>query len=213
MATLASQTAGGKATAIILRATAIKKYNENPKICLNCKSIISIRDNEQVSSTKRKIFCSIPCAASYNNKKKIKPAKHCLVCGKAITRRATHCGRCRPRTCKLPINYVGNRTKGELFANKKNWQSARGCICRNAERVFNNSRQPRKCIICGYDKHVEICHKKGVCKFPGTSLISEINALTNLVPFCRNHHWEFDKDILQIPDQDQCLVVKKPTVV
>jgi predicted HNH restriction endonuclease len=37
---------------------------------------------------------------------------------------------------------------------------------------------------------VEICHIKGIAEFSQNSLISEVNALSNLVALCKNHHWE-----------------------
>ena len=46
----------------------------------------------------------------------------------------------------------------------------------------------QKCIICGYNKHIEVAHIKAVSEFDDSALISEINALNNLIPLCPNHH-------------------------
>ncbi len=55
-----------------------------------------------------------------------------------------------------------------------------------------------KCAVCGYDKHVEICHRKSVSDFPNTALIAEINAIENLSALCRNHHWELEHGLLKL---------------
>lgn len=55
---------------------------------------------------------------------------------------------------------------------------------------------PQCCILCGYSKHIDVCHIKDISSFTNESLISEINDLNNLVALCKNHHWEFDHDHL-----------------
>lgn len=49
-----------------------------------------------------------------------------------------------------------------------------------------------KCERCGYDKHVEICHIKGIKEFNEESTIKEINDRSNIIGLCPNCHWEFD---------------------
>lgn len=75
-----------------------------------------------------------------------------------------------------------------MFKNRKNWQAARSSIRKHAEKVFNSSKEDRKCCLCGYDKHIEIAHIKAVSDFSDETLISEINNIDNLVPLCPNHH-------------------------
>lgn len=48
------------------------------------------------------------------------------------------------------------------------------------------------CCQCGYDKHIEIAHKKPISDFEGNTLISVINSESNLLPLCPNCHWEHD---------------------
>ena len=62
--------------------------------------------------------------------------------------------------------------------------------------IFKKSNRPQKCVICGYDKHIEIAHIKSVSEFSDDALVSEINDINNLVALCPNHHWEFDNGIL-----------------
>ena len=96
------------------------------------------------------------------------------------------------------IKYVNNQTKGDLFVNRKNWQSARSSIRKAAERIFKESKVPFKCAICGYDKHIEIAHIKAVSDFDDSTKISEINSIDNLIALCPNHHWEYDNGILKL---------------
>ena len=51
------------------------------------------------------------------------------------------------------------------------------------------------CEFCGYDKHVEVCHKKPIHGFSPETKICEINARENILILCPNCHWEFDHPI------------------
>lgn len=99
--------------------------------------------------------------------------------------------------------FVMNKTKGDLFKERKNWQSARSDIRRQADKMFEKSRIERKCLLCGYDKHIEIAHIKAVADFDDSSLVSEINDIHNLIPLCPNHHWEFDHNCLSEENLDK----------
>ena len=96
------------------------------------------------------------------------------------------------------INPVSEQTKGDIFSNRKNWQSARTSIRKSAQKAFEESGKPYKGAICGYDKHVEIAHIKAVSDFDDSSLISEINHPDNLIGLCPNHHWEYDNGLLKL---------------
>ena len=98
----------------------------------------------------------------------------------------------------LNLNNLLSKTKGELFNNRKNWQSARSAIQKNARNVFKNKNKQLKCYICGYDKHVEIAHIKPVSEFDDNTTIAEINNIDNLIALCPNHHWEYDNGFLKI---------------
>lgn len=60
------------------------------------------------------------------------------------------------------------------------------------------SKELIKCEICGYDKHVEICHIKAIKNFNENCTIKEINDRNNIIGLCPNCHWEFDNGILKI---------------
>lgn len=91
-----------------------------------------------------------------------------------------------------------NKTKGDLFKNRKNWQSARSSIRKDAQLVFAEFNPHPKCAICGYDKHIEVAHIKAVSEFDDSTPIKVINSIDNLIALCPNHHWEYDNGILEL---------------
>ena len=58
-------------------------------------------------------------------------------------------------------------------------------------------RMGGKCEICGYNKYVEISHKKQVFEFSDNITLEEINDINNLIALCPNHHWELDHNVLK----------------
>ena len=110
--------------------------------------------------------------------------------------------RVRMQTIGLPLLVTGKNireyTKGELMRRRKNYQSFRSDIRSDACRVYENSGKPKHCLICGYDKHYEVCHIKAVSDFSEDTPITVINHIDNLVALCPNHHWEFDNGLLDI---------------
>ncbi len=56
----------------------------------------------------------------------------------------------------------------------------------------------KRCTICGYDKYVELCHKKAIGTFDKKSTIAEINSVCNLAYLCPNHHKEFDLGLIEL---------------
>lgn len=69
---------------------------------------------------------------------------------------------------------------------------------RQHSRKIGRPLYPR-CKVCGYDKHVEICHIKAIADFPPEAKLKEVNDLTNLIGLCPNHHWELDHELLVLP--------------
>lgn len=93
---------------------------------------------------------------------------------------------------------VLDKTKGELFKERKNWQSARTAIRKLAQKIYLANVKTPKCSICGYSHHVEVAHIKAVSEFDDNTLISEINSIDNLIGLCPNHHWEYDNGIIKL---------------
>lgn len=90
-----------------------------------------------------------------------------------------------------------NISKEKLESIRKTRHGAYSSIIGNARDVYKRSGKPKICSVCGYDKHVEICHIKPVSSY-NVETILEINDISNLIALCPNHHWEFDKGILDI---------------
>lgn len=100
---------------------------------------------------------------------------------------------------KLALKH-GQRTKKEVFSNAKNWQSARSGIQKKSRENYHKSDKPKCCKICGYDKHIEVAHIKSVSDFDYHSTFEEMVDISNLVALCPNHHWEFDKGLIDKKD-------------
>ena len=70
-----------------------------------------------------------------------------------------------------------------------------------AKNIIKYYYKDKKCFICGYDKHVEVAHIIAISKFKDNDLISEINSKDNLIYLCRNHHWEYDNNLIKLNGQ------------
>ena len=142
-------------------------------------------------------FCSRSCSASFNNaqtpKRKAVP-KSCWECETAIYTRDVGTGRlclvCRDKK-KMAVLYSGDPKLRELIRIQKNrtlafkyvrWH-ARRVVCKNSRKV---------CEYCGFSRHIEVCHKIPIKRFPVTARLSEINNRNNILILCPNHHWEQD---------------------
>ena len=194
---------GGIATSKKLIKEARDRYYSNPKKCMNCSRIIEIREGQRASDVKRKKFCDKSCAAIFHNglkldrtKFKKEGLKKCPICDKSILRYRKYCDECYDETRR--VETFSSRTKGDIFKKSKNYQTARARIGSHARKIFFMSEKPRECFVCGYTLHVDIAHIKDVKDFEEHVTIKEINDINNLVALCKNHHWEFDNDILDI---------------
>lgn len=199
MSLLTKQQKGGIATAAISRKNAEDAYYKNPNYCLGCDAVIPLDPNVQVGITRRKKFCTRSCFARYNNKKRyLKPRRklvYCLVCGKATQAKTGLCLPC------LTIERAGKRdliTKGELHKKRSGYQSARSSIRSHAAYAFIQSGREPRCVVCGYDNHIDVCHIRAVKDFPDSATLGEINHVDNLVALCPNHHWELDNGYLSL---------------
>lgn len=157
------------------REEAISTYLASPNICEECRRPIPLNPKYPPSWTRTRRFCNYTCSAAFNARHRLK------IQGK-----------------KPLADRTLNEVMGKAKSNEKLWWRARVHIGQHARRAYERSGKPQACAICGYDKHVEICHKKPVSDFPGTALISEINNLSNMTPLCPNHHWELDNGLLKL---------------
>lgn len=145
-------------------------------------------------TTTNPAFCSRSCANSYNNrqfpkKRKTHKLRCCKHCSTAVIGRRTTCDTCNP-------SYVdwSRLTLSELRAKALYQHSAR--VRQIARNVYRRSNKPKQCIVCGYDKHYEVCHTRPIQDFPDNTPIAQVNDIDNLVALCPNHHWELDNGLL-----------------
>lgn len=163
------------------KENALKKYYENPKVCKFCNNIIHVKPNQKPGETRRKTFCNHSCATSYCNLQK--PPKE-------IIKKET--------IKKEKFEFILSLTKKDLIDKHGVYYKFRAVVRKHAHYVFNKHNKHKKCLICGYDTHVEVCHIKSVSSYDENALISEINNINNLVGLCPNHHWEYDNGLIQI---------------
>ena len=160
-----------------------RTFNVRTQIkCLKCGTLTT---NEK--------FCSKSCANSYNNvlfPKRQKAQRFCKKCNTKITDRHTVCIECNSSIQDWSkINY------GEIKALRSYQKHSR--IRNLARNNYLRSAKPKECI-CGYNKHVEICHIKPINSFTDDTPVSTINSLNNLVALCPNCHWELDHGLLKL---------------
>jgi len=148
--------------------------------CKYCGSPIEHREG-----SKPRDFCSVSCS---NKSRKIpgrtRPGYDLCQCGSEKRIEAKVCSECRREK-------YDNQTIQELIYSKGHRSNAFGAIRGRARTVAKNNGLD-KCAVCGYTKHVEICHRKAISDFPETAVMSEVNAVENLIALCPTHHWEFD---------------------
>jgi predicted restriction endonuclease len=166
------------------RERALKNYYENPKFCKECGKVIEVKEHEMCSEVRKKTYCDRSCSATYNNKvreRNLKDKKNKVVKEKKPT-----------------FGYLEGVTKKEFFDLKGVYYKFRAVIRRHAHYIYHQNNGEKKCKVCGYENHVEVCHIKSVSSFGNNDLITDINSFNNLIGLCPNHHWEFDNGIINI---------------
>lgn len=120
---------------------------------------------------------------------------YCSSCNKELGvgpkfRRRKFCEKCNPN-----LQDWSEETLASV-REKRNYQ-LNSRIRDLARIVFNKSEIEKKCVNCGYDKHIEVCHIKAISDFDLETPISEINNINNLIALCPNCHWELDHKVLE----------------
>jgi len=168
------------------REKSLKEYYETPNICKCCGKIIVVGEKQKVREIRKKIFCSHSCSATFNNQQrevKFREPKEREVKQK-----------------KERFEFLSGLTKKDLIDKHGVYYKFRAVIRKHAHYIFNKYNDDKKCKVCGYKPHVEVCHIKSVSSFSNDSLIDEINSIDNLVGLCPNHHWEFDNGIIGLSE-------------
>ena len=168
------------------------------RLCNNC--------NEELTKRHQLKFCSMNCAAKYNNVKYPKrlPAatKKCKSadCEELvqISKRRQFCGTCIGNNKHLQGFYRGDITIQEaisrLGANRYD------IIRANCSNLYKNEKRNPLCQNCGYNKHIEICHIHPISSFPKETKMTVVNSRENILCLCPNCHWEFDNNLLDLKD-------------
>jgi len=140
------------------------------------------------------IFCDKSCAAKYNNRiHPKKPSARQCECGKKVSRSTNLCMECyKKKHATFNNKPLGAVVKEGIGPNKYAY------IRTLARRCYKEASFPKICCLCGYSKHVEICHKKDIASFSSDTLVREVNRLDNLTALCRNCHWEFDNGLVHL---------------
>lgn len=131
-------------------------------------------------------FCNRSCSAKHVNRGRVRLGKNlCTQCATPIHSGRKYCGNCRGQQ--------SSRTIEEMLYHSSYKSNAYSNIRQHARRAAKSI--PNICLICGYNKHVEVCHKKGISEFPLNTPLLVVNALSNLRKLCPNCHWEYDKKL------------------
>ena len=146
-------------------------------------------------------FCSRSCAATYNNKKTPKRSfeNRCADCQKPNTKSRTYCKECwRKRVEERSMEKWNEETISSIKSGGNSNTSRYTYIRTMSRRKYLASTRPKICAVCGYSIHIEICHIKSINSFDEDCKIKDVNEMSNLIALCRNHHWEYDNNLLDI---------------
>lgn len=158
--------------------------------CVNC--------NKETNNPR---FCSRSCAAKTTNKESVKRqlTRVCVKCDSIVVNcRTTFCKQHFKEHQDNKVNYqsltLGEyQSKPSVKDKHPSWINAH---VRGFNRSWNKDLTKQSCEVCGYTKHVELCHIKPVRDFDSHATLGEINHPTNMRVLCPNHHWEFDNGLL-----------------
>jgi len=175
-------------------------------ICKNCQKEFNKAPSQIRKSPNH--FCSHSCAATYSNKgiqHNLPKERVCKVCQTSFFRSLHHssiflCPFCLPRYGQNSRRaYYQSRTLGEYkdkLSVKGKHPSWLNTHVRNFCRQWNKDLRTKGCEICGYTKHVELCHIKPITSFSNECTLGEINSPQNLRVLCPNHYWELNHNAL-----------------
>ena len=136
-------------------------------------------------------FCSRSCSATNSNtvaprRKKVKVCK-ADDCATTIISSRTYCAKHKN------ILLVRNGTIGEL---RKAARYQAHAYARTLAREWAKANLDcSACWYCSYSVHVEVCHVKDLSDFHDDTPVAETYE-NNVIILCKNHHWEFDHNIL-----------------
>lgn len=133
-------------------------------------------------------FCSRSCSVTVSNKTHTKRSVEgkCHSCDCPIRSSRKYC-----KSCFHDERDAKDMTLQEAIYENHHRSSAFALVrmrARSSEKASNT----KCCQECGWDKHIEVCHKRPISDYPLTAFLSEINADENLLILCPNCHWVYD---------------------
>ncbi len=176
--------------------------------CFVCHTIVSRTPSQLKKSKSGLTFCGHKCCVTHN-----KPSQHIKPKLRTCKRCATEyrpdkgnpsrvlCYSCRKdeierqtggKDCTIQEFYDKRKTPNLT----KSWVYGR---IRDRGRAWNSYRE-QSCQYCGYSTIVEFCHIKPVSKFNWSCTLGEVNAPSNILILCPNHHAEFDRGLLTVEE-------------
>ncbi len=160
------------------------------RYCLRCGASFEV-----LRPSDPKKYCTKSCAAKVNNTthpKRSPKVGSCRECGIPVKNRRRLCDKhWHERSTKsLTLEEVAERVSA-----KGKHPSWRWAFVRSANRQWNR-KKAKGCVVCGYEKHIELAHIRAISSFPMTATLSEVNSPSNVTALCPNHHWEFDHGLL-----------------
>lgn len=147
----------------------------------DCNKVLTVRENNTKSR-----FCSKSCSNHANPRRK-RVVISCILCGRDAIYRRRYCDKC------IEGRNIGIRKVGS-FRSELSDANRYSRIRAHARKIAEDL--PDRCEKCGYDKHVQVCHRKPIKLYEGSATVQDVNEIGNLVKLCPNHHWELDHGLL-----------------
>jgi hypothetical protein len=191
------QSLGGRANGMKQRAAAIARYNKNPNHCLQCGSVIEVRDSMKVAEARSKKFCNRSCAGSYNNKliRKRYLTNHCL-CGTLVPSGRKYCS----EICRKAAHQLRTKNQSKPKANSSQYVIS----WRQKAKIRAIKYKGGSCQICGYNKcvralsfhHLDRSHKDFGIGGISRSWNAILLELDKCILLCANCHAEVHSGLL-----------------
>lgn len=164
-------------------------------LCTNCQKEFRRTRSQFLKSENH--FCSKSCAAQYNNRifpKRTAQVSSLCSCGRSKDRLAVRCHVCK---IKHTLDIQNQRTLDDI-ASRGNARVKWSHLRQLARKVLILENRPRRCVVCGFDAVVHICHLRAISCFAGDTLVGVVNHPSNLVYLCPNHHVLLDRNLLTL---------------
>ncbi len=149
-------------------------------------------------------FCSRSCSATYTNHKqpKRKLNRICSKCTEVVkSYKHSLCKSHHEEHLLQKTQKAQNVSLAEYWCRRSLEHlppSSKNVHIRNLCRTQHKHLTKLPCGVCGYTKHVELCHLKPLSSFPPTATVAEVNSSTNIIQLCPNCHWEYDAGLLKL---------------